>query len=200
MSKDHPDAIESNIETHPVKLAVMVAVGSVALVVGLIMLAYFALGVYGGAITGSERANLAPEAVKQRLAPVGFLQVDETKKPAATPNAAATPAPAAPMVAAIIPAAIPAAPVAGAGAKTDGKATYDLACTACHTGGIAGAPKTGDKVAWADRIKQGNGTLYDHAIKGYQGKAGVMPAKGGNTSLSDDAVKAAVDYMVTASR
>jgi cytochrome c5 len=87
----------------------------------------------------------------------------------------------------------PAAPAAAA--KPDGKAVYDKACTACHTAGIAGAPKTGDKAAWAPRIAQGANVLYDHAIKGFQGKAGVMPAKGGNTALSDDEVKAAVDYM-----
>ena len=68
---------------------------------------------------------------------------------------------------------------------------------ACHTAGIAGAPKFGDKLAWAERIKQGPAVLHEHAIKGYQGKAGMMPAKGGS-SASDDEVKAAVDYMIAA--
>lgn len=94
-------------------------------------------------------------------------------------------------------AAIP-PPAPAAAAKPDGKAIYDKACTACHTAGIAGAPKTGDKAAWAPRLAQGNNVLYEHAIKGFQGKAGVMPAKGGNTSLTDDEVKASVDYMVQA--
>jgi cytochrome c5 len=97
-------------------------------------------------------------------------------------------------------AAAPAAAPAPAAAAADGKKVYDTACTACHTAGIAGAPKTGDKAAWAPRIAQGANVLYDHAIKGFQGKAGVMPAKGGNTSLSDADVKAAVDHMVAASK
>ncbi|HEY0844518.1 MAG TPA: c-type cytochrome [Noviherbaspirillum sp.] len=84
-------------------------------------------------------------------------------------------------------------------AKIDGKKIYDAACAACHAAGVAGAPKVGDKAAWAPRIKQGDATLYDHAIKGFQGKTGVMPAKGGS-SASDAEVKAAVDYMVSASK
>ncbi len=75
-----------------------------------------------------------------------------------------------------------------------------VSCVACHGSGIAGAPATGDVAAWSTRISQGSETLYDHAINGYQGSAGLMPAKGGNTSLSDDSVKAAVDYMVEKSR
>jgi len=69
-------------------------------------------------------------------------------------------------------------------------------CGVCHGAGVAGAPKFGDKAAWAPRIAQGNDTLYTHAIKGFQGKAGMMPAKGGNASLKDEDVKASVDYMV----
>ncbi|MCH8896619.1 MAG: cytochrome c5 family protein, partial [Proteobacteria bacterium] len=68
-------------------------------------------------------------------------------------------------------------------------------CVACHGIGIAGAPKVGDHDAWAPRIDQGLPTLYDHAINGYQGDTGMMPPKGGAMSLSDDDVKAAVDYM-----
>ena len=82
----------------------------------------------------------------------------------------------------------------------DGGATYGAACVACHGTGAAGAPKLGDKADWTARIAQGNATLYTHAIKGYQGKKGFMPAKGGNATLTDDAVKAAVDHMVAASK
>jgi len=82
----------------------------------------------------------------------------------------------------------------------DGKATYDTACVACHSTGAAGAPKVGDKADWTARIAQGNATLYERALKGYQGKKGFMPAKGGNATLADDAVKAAVDFMVAGSR
>ena len=109
---------------------------------------------------------------------------------------AATAAMAAP-VAVAAPAA--SAPVAGAvvASADTGKKAYDTACFACHGAGIAGAPKLGDKAAWSARISQGAPVLYEHAIKGFQGKAGVMPPKGGS-ALPDADVKAAVDYMVAA--
>ena len=78
----------------------------------------------------------------------------------------------------------------------EGQATYKTACAVCHDNGVAGAPAVNDAAAWKNRIKQGLSTLNDHAINGYQGDAGFMPAKGGNTSISDEAVKAAVEYMV----
>lgn len=89
---------------------------------------------------------------------------------------------------------------ASASVMANGQQTYQQACAACHAAGVAGAPKTGDKAAWKDRIAQGNDTLYTHAIKGFQGKAGFMPAKGGRADLADDVVKAAVDYMVSQSK
>ena len=95
---------------------------------------------------------------------------------------------------AVVDSLIPSAQAAGA---DKGKATYDASCSVCHGAGIAGAPKFGDKTAWAPRIAQGADTLHSHALKGFQGKAGVMPAKGGNTALADADVKAAVDYMVS---
>jgi len=78
----------------------------------------------------------------------------------------------------------------------DGKSTYDTTCVACHGTGAAGAPKFGDKAAWAPRLKQGAAVLQDHAIKGKC----AMPPKGGNMALSDAAVKAAVDYMAAAAK
>lgn len=80
----------------------------------------------------------------------------------------------------------------------DGEADYKTACFACHDTGVAGAPKLGDTENWAPRIEQGKDTLYKHAIEGYQGQAGYMPPRGGST-LSDDAIKAVVDYMVAQS-
>jgi cytochrome c5 len=80
-------------------------------------------------------------------------------------------------------------------AFTDGQSVYEAACTACHGAGIGGAPKTGDAAVWAPRIAQGKATLYKHAIEGFQGSAGVMPAKGGRTDISDELIQAAVDYM-----
>jgi cytochrome c5 len=94
-------------------------------------------------------------------------------------------------------AAAPAAPAtaaAAAPAKADagkGKTVYDANCTACHAAGIAGAPKAGDKAAWAPRLKTGMDALYATALKG----KGAMPPKGGNLSLADADVKAAVDYL-----
>lgn len=88
---------------------------------------------------------------------------------------------------------------AGAGAlavPTDGPNLYEVACSACHAQGIGGAPKSGDKAAWSPRLAQGAATLYKHAVEGYQGKGGVMPAKGGRADVSDDLVKAAVDHMI----
>jgi cytochrome c5 len=77
-----------------------------------------------------------------------------------------------------------------------GEALFQQTCSACHGAGIAGAPKAGDKAAWAPRIQKGMPTLYEHAEKGFQGSSGVMPAKGGRTDAPDDLVKQAVDYMV----
>ena len=82
----------------------------------------------------------------------------------------------------------------------DGKAAYELGCVACHGAGIAGAPKFGDKAAWGPRIAQGKDTLHQHAIKGFQGKTGIMPPKGAQTSWPDDLVMQAVDYMVDSSK
>ena len=79
---------------------------------------------------------------------------------------------------------------------TDGTTAYEAACAACHGAGIAGAPKVGDKGAWAPRIAQGKATLYKHAIEGFTGKTGVMPAKGARADWPDDLVKQAVDHMV----
>jgi cytochrome c5 len=78
----------------------------------------------------------------------------------------------------------------------DGTEVFEGACKACHGAGIAGAPKAGDHAAWAPRIAKGKATLYEHAMKGFTGKAGVMPAKGGRPDLSDDLIKSAVDHMV----
>ncbi len=75
---------------------------------------------------------------------------------------------------------------------------FQQACVACHGAGIAGAPKFGDKAAWAPRIAQGKDTLYQHALQGFQGKNGLMPAKGGRADFTDQSVMNAVDYMVAA--
>jgi cytochrome c5 len=96
--------------------------------------------------------------------------------------------------------AAPTAAPAAAAEDLPGETVYSQACVACHGAGIAGAPKFGDAAAWAPRIAQGGDTLYKHALEGFQGKAGLMPPKGGRTDLSDQSVKNAVDYIVAASK
>jgi cytochrome c5 len=78
----------------------------------------------------------------------------------------------------------------------DGAEVFQQTCSACHGAGIAGAPKAGDRAAWAPRIAKGKAVLYQHALQGFQGTSGVMPPKGGRTDLPDDLIKAAVDHMV----
>jgi cytochrome c5 len=111
-----------------------------------------------------------------------------------TTTTTAAPAPAAaPVAAAPAPAAQQTA--AAAGGSNAGEALYKQTCVACHGAGVLGAPKFGDKAAWAPRIKQGIDTLVQHAIQG----KGAMPPKGGS-SASDADVRAAVQYMVNAAK
>ena len=124
-------------------------------------------------------ANAAAEGGNSAAAPVTA---------AATPAAPAPqPAPAAPEATA--PAAAAAAPAATASA--DGKGLYDKACFACHAAGVAGAPKFGDKAAWAPCVAQGIDNMVKIAISG----KGAMPPRGGSTA-SDNEIRAAVQYMV----
>ena len=81
-----------------------------------------------------------------------------------------------------------------------GKSVFGKTCFMCHAVGAAGAPKPGDKADWGPRIAQGNDTLYKHALEGFTGAKGVMPPRGTGTTLKDDEIKAAVDYMVSLSR
>ena len=118
------------------------------------------------------------------------------KEPAAPKASAAPPAAApAPATAAAAPAPAPAAaaPAAGAG---NGKKVYDGACVACHASGVAGAPKLGDKSAWAPRLATGLDALTASVIKG----KGAMPPKGGNASIPDADIRAAVEYMAAAAK
>ncbi len=78
-------------------------------------------------------------------------------------------------------------------ALAGGAETYTQACQACHMTGAAGAPKLEDKAAWAPRIALGKDVLYASVING----KGAMPPKAGQAQLSDDEIKAAVDYMVS---
>lgn len=78
-----------------------------------------------------------------------------------------------------------------------GESIYKGKCIACHGAGVAGAPKLGDQAAWKARIAQGNAVMSRHAIEGFKGNTGFMPAKGGYMALSDDDVSLAVQYMVS---
>jgi cytochrome c5 len=91
-------------------------------------------------------------------------------------------------------------PVAAAPENTAGKSVFGKTCAMCHAPGVAGAPKPGDKADWGPRIAQGKEVLYKHALEGFNGSKGQMPARGGATALSDADVKAAVDYMADASQ
>jgi len=86
------------------------------------------------------------------------------------------------------------------GGTLDGKTIFDQLCTTCHTNAATGAPSIHDKAAWGPRVAQGLDTLVKHAIDGYSGvdgKGALMPAKGGNPSLTDAQVKATVEWMLT---
>lgn len=98
--------------------------------------------------------------------------------------------------------ALPAAATAEAPAvasSVDGEVVYNKACMACHAAGVAGAPKIGDAADWGPRIAQGETVLFEHSLKGFTGKKGVMPPRGGFMNLSDDEVRAAVAHMVSQS-
>jgi len=97
------------------------------------------------------------------------------------------------------PAAIP-GPAADGVANVDltlGKDIYVRSCFACHGTGAAGAPKLGDTQSWTPRIAQGMEVMVGHAINGFRGSSGYMPAKGGASTLTDEDVTAAVAYMVS---
>ena len=87
---------------------------------------------------------------------------------------------------------------AAAESSDPGKAAYDSVCFTCHAQGIAGAPKFGDMAAWESRLAKGRDELVANVINGYTGESGIMPPRGGNPNLSDEAIGAAVDYMTAA--
>ena len=151
--------------------------GLLGALVALTVVLFILANVVGAKAKKAEVATADAKAVAERIKPVGELTVVSSNS--------------------VMNALIPAAHAAPADA---GKATYDASCGVCHGAGVAGAPKLGDKADWSARVAQGNAKLYEHSLKGFQGKKGFMPAKGGNAALKDDAVKAAVDYMVSKSK
>jgi cytochrome c5 len=139
--------------------------------------------------------NLSDLEVARAVVYMANQSGQKFKEPAA-PAAPASAAPASAASASAASASAASASAASASAATgssDGKAIYEKTCAACHMTGAANAPKAGDKVAWGPRLQEGIDHLYEHAILG----KGAMPPKGGNASLSDAEVKAAVDYLVS---
>ncbi|MBF6023311.1 c-type cytochrome [Lysobacter niastensis] len=155
-----------------------------SMVIGFLVLVTAGLIVGAMIIHGQLPAEINPDVAKrqmQRIAPVGAVYAGATG--AASQQAAAAAA-----------AAKAASQVAYGGTK-DGSVIFNNLCTGCHTSGAGGAP-TMDKAHWAARIAQGTDTLHKHAIEGFTGSAGVMPAKGGNPALTDEQVIATVDWMI----
>jgi cytochrome c5 len=130
-----------------------------------------------------EQDPAVAKRTEQRIAPVGAVYAGDTGRAA--------------MLAAQEAAAKLAASQVAYGGSTDGKTIYDNLCHSCHTAGVAGAPKLGDKGAWGARIAEGTATLIKHAIEGYTGPdGGIMPPKGGNPALTEEQIHATVDWML----
>lgn len=132
---------------------------------------------FGGPLIAAAAMLLAACGGGDKAAPAG----DASSSPSAAVEA---------------PAAAPAAePVAAA--PSPGEKVYQGTCVMCHGSPAVGAPVLGNKDDWAPRIAQGKDVLYKHALDGFTGEKGAMPAHGGNPSLDETAIKAAVDYMVS---
>jgi cytochrome c5 len=153
------------------------------LIAGLMVLTVVLMFVGHGIYATMPKHESPKRAAEQaaRIAPEGSAYAGSTGKAAAAAAAEAAKKAAAGQVA--------------YDGTTDGSVIFGKLCTACHGTGAGGAPKL-EKGLWADRVKQGIETLDKHAIDGFKGAAGQMPAKGGNPSLTDEQVKATVKWMV----
>lgn len=155
-----------------------------AMVIGFLagvtlLLIVVAFGIHQGRPVGESYA--ANAALEQRIAPAGAVYAGETGRAA--------------MLAAEDTAQAAAASQVAYGGTLDGSVIYANLCGACHTSGAGGAPKL-EKGLWSARIAQGMDMLVQHAVEGYTGEAGIMPAKGGNLALTDEQVEVAVKFMV----
>jgi len=150
------------------------------LVVVAILLMFLGAHIY--AEHPPEQSPKAAEAVVARVAPIGAVYAGDTGRAA--------------MQAAQEQAKAAAASQVAYGGTTDGKEIFGQLCHTCHETDAGGAPKISDKAVWAPRVAQGLDTLVKHALEGYTGKSGIMPPKGGNPSLTDEQVKATVQWMV----
>ena len=149
----------------------------------LLCVSLIALGAY---IYSSHPSPVNPardKVVEERLAPVGAVYAGDTGRAAIAEAAAAAKAAAASQVA--------------YGGTLKGDVIFGSLCHACHETGALGAPMLTDKAHWAPRLAEGVDTLVKHAIEGYVGGSGNMPAKGGNPALSNEQVRATVEWMIT---
>ena len=187
MADVHIEEHSSLIKT-PQQLFVVVLLSFVVPVAAILLLVKL---ITGGMHIDPDSTAMSEEAVASRLKPVGEVRMVGDAEIAASGEAvvATTPTPAEPMSVA----AAPAAATSGAGA---GEQVFNSVCQTCHAAGLAGAPKTGDTVAWQPRIAQGIEVLYASVING----KGVMPAKGGAVGSPDADIRAAVDLMVAKSK
>lgn len=137
------------------------------------------------ALAGCGRGGDKPaeEKTNALIQPVAKLELGAPAAPAA-----GAPASTAPAVAAAAPAAAP-APAVASGAD---KGVYDKVCIACHAAGVAGAPKLGDKAAWAPRLAAGVDGLVKSVVNGKN----AMPPRAGNPALTDAEIRTTVEYMV----
>ena len=156
-----------------------------SMVIGFLVVVSLALLVFANHLNGvipPEVSPTAARATQTRIAPAGEVYAGATGAAAQAAAKAAATAAAAAQVA--------------YGGTMDGSVIFNNLCTGCHTSGVGNAP-TMDKAHWAARITQGTETLYTHAIEGYTGPdGGVMPPKGGNPALTDEQVKATVDWIL----
>ena len=168
------DEHSSFIKT-PKQLVTVVLLAFLVPVLGIVLLVQFVID-----RPRADSSAMTSEAVAARIQPVGRVVFAGSPEATAEGAVASAPAPAA---------------VAQSG-PPDGKKLYEGTCIACHGTGAAGAPKFGDKAAWAPRIATGMNTLLNVALHG----KGAMPPKGGNAALSDADIRAAIEYMVSHSK
>jgi len=171
--------------TNPVTPTDRVFLKHFTLMIGFLLLVMFALIGFAMYLYALHPAATNPQRgaeTSERIAPVGATYAGDTGRAA--------------LVAAQDAAKKVAAAQVAYGGTLDGKTIFGNLCQTCHTNAATGAPLISDKPAWAPRVAQGVETLLKHAIEGYQGKA-LMPAKGGNPSLTDAQVKATVEWMLT---
>ncbi len=180
MSKERDQAFFRNFS---------VIVGALAVMVVIFIIAARFLGI-------DEEADVERRAdvVSERTAPMGQVSVMDEAAEATDMGKDADVAKAEEAT------EMAASPDSGTGDKS-GKQVFDSVCAVCHSSGLPGIPQLADTAAWGERIAQGNDVLYEHAIQGFTGSSGMMmPPRGANPDLSDDDVKAAVDYMVANSQ